>query len=45
VNDELEWFWKAGILAEFKVLSRHLLGNTEENGRKPVRIAGLQTEI
>jgi hypothetical protein len=31
VNDELEKIWKEAVVANFKVLSRHLSEGTEEN--------------
>jgi hypothetical protein len=45
VDDELERMWKEAVVAEFKVLPRHLPGETEENCEKiSVRIAGHQAE-
>jgi hypothetical protein len=35
VNYKLEWMWKEAVLAQFKVLLRHLPGGTEENHKKP----------
>jgi hypothetical protein len=35
VNNELERMWKEAVVAQFKVLSQHLLGGgTEENHKK-----------
>jgi hypothetical protein len=34
VNDELERLWKEAVEAEFKVVSRHLPGRSEENREK-----------
>jgi hypothetical protein len=46
VNDELERMRKEAAVAQFKVLSRHLAGGTEENYEEiSVRIVCLQTEI
>jgi hypothetical protein len=35
MNDELERMWKEMVMALFKVLSWHLLGETEKNYEKP----------
>jgi hypothetical protein len=45
VNDELKRTWKEAVVAEFKVLSRHLHGGDEENHEILVRITGLREEI
>jgi hypothetical protein len=34
VNNELERMWKETVVAQFKVLSRHLPGGTEGNHEK-----------
>jgi hypothetical protein len=34
VNNELERKWKEAVVAQFKVLSRHLPGGTKENHEK-----------
>jgi hypothetical protein len=34
MNDELERIWKEAAVPSFKVLSQHLLGETEENHEK-----------
>jgi hypothetical protein len=44
MNDELKRIWKEAVLAQFKVLSRNLLGGTEENHEK-LQVAGLLAEI
>lgn len=44
MNSALEETWKDEIFAEFRILSLHLLGRTEEN-TKSVRIAGLLEEF
>jgi hypothetical protein len=35
VNDALERMWKEAFVADYKVVSWHLLGGTEENHGKP----------
>jgi hypothetical protein len=35
VNNELESMWKEAVMAQFKVLSRHLPGGTDEIHEKP----------
>jgi hypothetical protein len=35
MNNNLERIWKEAVLAQFKVLSRHLPGSTEENHKEP----------
>jgi hypothetical protein len=46
VNKELERMWKEAVVAQFKVLTRHLPGRTEEKTRKiSVGIAGLRAKI
>jgi hypothetical protein len=47
MNNELERVWKKVVMASFKVISRHLLGGTEENCVKPVSqypVSGLKIE-
>jgi hypothetical protein len=38
VNNELERMWKEVVMAQFKVLSCHLPGQTKENYKKKLRI-------
>jgi hypothetical protein len=38
VNDELKRMWKEAFIAEFKVLTWHFPGGTEENHEKPLDI-------
>jgi hypothetical protein len=45
MNSELERISKEMVMAKFKVLFWHLPGRTEENHKKPVRLAGLWVEI
>jgi hypothetical protein len=35
VDDQFERMWKKAVVAQFKVLSRHYPGGTEENQEKP----------
>jgi hypothetical protein len=42
--NELERIWKE-MFVEFMVLFWHLLGGTEENHEKPVRISAVVAEI
>jgi hypothetical protein len=43
LNKDLERMWKEAVLVYFEVLSRNVLGGTEENHKKSISIAGLQT--
>jgi hypothetical protein len=45
VSDELERTVKAEIVSHFKVQFQHLFGGKEENYRKSIRTAGLQSKI
>jgi hypothetical protein len=36
MNNKLEGIWKEAVMAQFKVLSHHLPGGTEENQEKPM---------
>jgi hypothetical protein len=45
VIDELERMWKEAVVASFKVLSRHLPAETEDNHENPIRIVSLRAEI
>jgi hypothetical protein len=35
MNNELERIWKEVVMVEFKVLSQHVPGGTEEDHEKP----------
>jgi hypothetical protein len=38
VNNELERMWKEAVVAQFKVLSGHVLGRTEECYEKSLSV-------
>jgi hypothetical protein len=43
MNNKLAIIWNEVVVAQFQVLTIHMLGETEENGKeKPVRIISLQ---
>jgi hypothetical protein len=45
MNNELEGVWKVRVVARLKMLSWYLPGRSEENHKKPFRIANLQAKI
>jgi hypothetical protein len=45
MNNRLKIRWNKVVMDYFKGLSWHPPGVSDENHRKPIRIAGLQTEI
>jgi hypothetical protein len=45
MNNESDIIWKEAVVKCFKLLIQNLLGEAEGNHEKPVRIAGLWTDI
>jgi hypothetical protein len=45
VNNKLERTLKKAVMANFKVVLRHLSGGTEEMNKKPARLAGVLAEV
>jgi hypothetical protein len=44
MGDEVEGMWKATAVAQFKVISRHLIGVTEDNDKSSLTQIGIRAE-